>query len=163
MYVGLSFWILYLINRELILPEEIDEYFPMWLNHLEHTSIMVWIFLELIMSYRCYPPRIIGLLIALLFSVSYTIWFHIIHYYTCVWVYPFFDELSIPFRVLFIIISYLVVIVLYILGEKLNSLVNNECEDEDEDVAPENTCGSQPIVQTTHTCSANLAAGKKCQ
>ncbi|KAF7265728.1 hypothetical protein GWI33_020811 [Rhynchophorus ferrugineus] len=71
MFVGVTFWGLYFIDRELIFPRSIDPYFPWWLNHLMHTNIMFFIILELFTSYRKYPSRKLGLSILTLFMLLF--------------------------------------------------------------------------------------------
>ena len=50
--VGITFWSLFWINRELVFPKALDEFFPSWLNHIMHTNIIVFILLELFTSFR---------------------------------------------------------------------------------------------------------------
>ena len=38
MFVGIVFWTLFFINRELIFPKILDDYFPAILNHCMHTT-----------------------------------------------------------------------------------------------------------------------------
>lgn len=52
------FWCLYFVNRELVYPQELDEYFPSWQNHIGHSFILLPIALELFCSkntFKNYP------------------------------------------------------------------------------------------------------------
>ncbi|XP_050309181.1 androgen-dependent TFPI-regulating protein-like [Anthonomus grandis grandis] len=120
MFVGLSFWGLYLIDRELIFPTILDKYFPSWLNHLMHTNIMIFSLLEMLVSYRKYPSRKIGLTITVSFMLVYLGWIHYINSRTNKWVYPILNVLPLPARICFFILNFVVIVFCYILGEKIN-------------------------------------------
>ncbi|KAL1494167.1 hypothetical protein ABEB36_009811 [Hypothenemus hampei] len=122
MFVGLTFWGLYAVDRELIFPKIIDQFFPAWLNHLMHTNIMIFTLLELLTSYRKYPSRKVGLSILLIFMLTYLGWIHYIHSYTNKWVYPILELLNLPARILFFVLNFVVAVLVYLLGEKINAL-----------------------------------------
>lgn len=122
MFVGVTFWGLYLIDRELIFPRVLDAYFPSWLNHLMHTNIMIFSLLELITSYRKYPSRKVGLSILILFMATYLFWIHYIHSYTNTWVYPILDVLNMPARIVFFALGLVLSVSFYIVGEKINNV-----------------------------------------
>ena len=73
-FVGVQFWILMFIDRELVLPKAMDPFFPSWLNHIMHTNIMVFTVLEMVMTFRRYPKRSDGLKGLLGFMLVYLIW-----------------------------------------------------------------------------------------
>jgi hypothetical protein len=82
MNVAGTFWVLYAIDRELVLPKAMDYYFFEWYNHLTHTNIVFFILIEMIFSYHKYPcnkSMIAGLGS---FLVGYTIWLHVVNYVT---------------------------------------------------------------------------------
>lgn len=74
-FVGVTFWALWAVDRELVLPKALDPYFPSWLNHLMHTYIMVSTTLEMIAAPREYPTRSKGLTGLLSFMLLYLIWY----------------------------------------------------------------------------------------
>ena len=39
-FSGCIFWSLFFVNRELVFPKWVDEFFPWWLNHLMHTTVL---------------------------------------------------------------------------------------------------------------------------
>ncbi|XP_018570337.1 androgen-induced gene 1 protein-like isoform X3 [Anoplophora glabripennis] len=122
-FVALTFWGLYLVDRELIFPKALDPYFPTWLNHVMHTNIAVFILIELFTSFRKYPSRKQGIGILVAFMAVYLVWIHIIHSYTGMWVYPILEVLNLPLRIVFFAVLLGFTIALYILGERLNGLV----------------------------------------
>lgn len=123
MFVGLTFWALFTVNRELVFPKILDKYFPVWLNHVMHTNIMIFILIEMIMNFRAYPKRKVGISILGVFMLCYLIWIHIIHNYSGHWVYPVLEVLNLPMRIVFFAALLVLVVFLYLLGEKLNNII----------------------------------------
>lgn len=123
MFVGLSFWGIYAVDRELILPKSFDPYFPTWLNHVMHTNILFFILAELIVTFRMYPRRNEGLAILSAFMLAYMVWVHYIYFHTGGWVYPILAVLNWPLRITFYIFSLGLVSGLYTLGETLNKTI----------------------------------------
>lgn len=123
MFVGTTFWGIYAVDRELILPRSLDKFFPLWLNHLMHTNIMIFSFLELISSFRMYPRRKLGLFILTAFMLAYVVWVHVIYYNTGNWVYPVLAVFNWPMRISFYVFSLFIIYGLYMLGERLNTSI----------------------------------------
>ncbi|XP_003485331.1 androgen-induced gene 1 protein isoform X1 [Bombus impatiens] len=127
MFVGIIFWTLMFVDRELVLPKALDPYFPWWLNHLMHTMIMVSTLIEMMITPRKYPRKSFGLLCLLSFMIVYLIWVHIIFYKSGIWVYPVLDVLPLPLRVVFFFVMLLITLFLYLIGEAVdNFLWGNE-------------------------------------
>ncbi|CAH1180292.1 unnamed protein product [Phaedon cochleariae] len=123
MFVGLTFWGIYFVDRELILPKAIAPYFPEWLNHLMHTNIMIFILIEMFTSFRKYPSRRQGLGILAFVMLAYLIWLNVIHSYTGFWVYPVLEVLNLPMRIVFFASLFGFVVLMYVAGEKLNNSI----------------------------------------
>ena len=62
MFVGLVFWGLWAVDRELIFSVKNDPYFPSWLNHLMHTTVLPLQLGELVLCKHVYPSRCVSLL-----------------------------------------------------------------------------------------------------
>ncbi|KAK9885392.1 hypothetical protein WA026_010888 [Henosepilachna vigintioctopunctata] len=122
MFVGLTFWALFTIDRELVFPKVLDKYFPVWLNHIMHTNIMIFVILEMIISYRTYPSRKTGVSILSIFMLTYLIWIHVIYHYTGIWVYPVLTVLNAPMRLVFFVVLLFLILLMYLLGEKMNKI-----------------------------------------
>ncbi|ENN70612.1 androgen-induced gene 1 protein [Dendroctonus ponderosae] len=122
MFVSVTFWGLYAVDRELILPKALDPYFPGWLNHLVHTNVIIFSFFELIWSYRKYPSRKVGLSVLCAFMLTYLVWMHYIHFCTNKWVYRVLTVLDLPGRIAFFIGNLSFAVAMYILGEKINNI-----------------------------------------
>ncbi|XP_014468943.1 PREDICTED: androgen-induced gene 1 protein-like isoform X3 [Dinoponera quadriceps] len=121
MFVGVIFWTLMFVDRELVLPKALDPYFPWWLNHLLHTLIMVTTVLEMIVAPRQYPKRSRGLGILGGFMFIYLAWVHVIYFKSGVWVYPVMEVLTLPLRIVFIVVLLVICMILYFVGETLNN------------------------------------------
>uniref|UniRef100_A0A8C9KHK0 Androgen dependent TFPI regulating protein n=1 Tax=Panthera tigris altaica TaxID=74533 RepID=A0A8C9KHK0_PANTA len=70
-FVFLSFWILFLYDRELVYPKALDGIFPEWLNHAMHTSILPFSLVEVILRPHCYPLKKKGLTLLAVASLAY--------------------------------------------------------------------------------------------
>ncbi|XP_041982174.1 androgen-induced gene 1 protein-like [Aricia agestis] len=123
LFVGITFWGIYAVDRELILPKMLDAVFPAWLNHVMHTNILLFTFVELASSFRMYPPRKRGLSILTTFMLAYVVWVHVIYFKSGTWVYPILAVLSWPLRIIFYIFSLMLVFGFYTLGETLNKSI----------------------------------------
>ncbi|XP_053961023.1 androgen-induced gene 1 protein isoform X1 [Anastrepha ludens] len=121
--VGITFWSLYAIDRELVFPRVLDAVFPSWLNHVLHTNIVVFIILELFTSFRAYPKRSQGIAGLSAFMLSYLVWIHIVKHYSGVWVYPVLEVLQLPQRIIFFVAVLAFTLCLYLLGEFMNNIV----------------------------------------
>jgi len=121
--VGVTFWTLYAIDRELVFPRILDPVFPSWLNHIMHTNIVVFIVLEVFTSYRKYPSRTLGLAGLSAFMLSYLAWIHVVKHYSGAWVYPVLEVLAFPQRIVFFIAILIFTLNLYLFGEFLNNII----------------------------------------
>ncbi|KAL1115568.1 hypothetical protein AAG570_005858 [Ranatra chinensis] len=137
MFVGVTFWGLMAVDRELVLPRVLDAYFPSWLNHVMHTNIIVFQLLEMATSSRKYPKRKYGLSALFLFQATYLSWMHVVYYKSGLWVYPIFNVLNIPQRMLFFVGSFATGYVFYYIGEKLNRLLWGESRIHRSEFAPQ--------------------------
>ncbi|XP_076232447.1 androgen-induced gene 1 protein isoform X3 [Calliopsis andreniformis] len=123
MFVGITFWSLMFVDRELVFPKVLDAYFPWWLNHLMHTMIMVSTLMETILVPRTYPKRSKGLFGHFMFMFMYLVWIHIIYLKSGAWVYPVMEVLTLPLRLLFFLTLLSISVILYYVGETLDNLV----------------------------------------
>ncbi|KAG5884142.1 hypothetical protein JTB14_021808 [Gonioctena quinquepunctata] len=104
--VSSFFWTIWHIDRELIFPKTLDDFFPSWLNHTLHTFILLPMVLELLLpkkhnfvQFRNAAP------ILAVYSTIYSLMFVSVYFRHGVWLYPVFKLLDWPQRiVLFIVI-----------------------------------------------------------
>ncbi|XP_052869548.1 androgen-induced gene 1 protein-like isoform X1 [Anopheles cruzii] len=121
--VGVTFWTLMAIDRELVFPKALDAVFPGWLNHVMHTNIVIFIILEICTSFRQYPSRRAGLTGLGIFMSAYLGWLHVIRHFGGIWVYPVLEVLNFPQRLVFFAVSLVFCVGLYLLGEFFNNLI----------------------------------------
>lgn len=121
--VAISFWVIYLWDRELIFPAALDAIFPSWLNHVVHTNVALLAIMDLFTCFRRYPSRLAGVTGNASFMILYIIWVHIVRYFSGVWVYPLLEVLSMPLR--FVMFGGMagLSVVCYFLGEFVNNIV----------------------------------------
>ncbi|KAF4524469.1 hypothetical protein B566_EDAN013083 [Ephemera danica] len=123
MFVGITFWALYAVDRELVFPRILDDHFPNWLNHVLHTNIIGFAALEMALSGRKYPSRKKGLTGLLVFMLFYLSWVMVIFNQTGRWVYPVLAVLDWTQKCLFFGLLLMLVMGLYLAGEFLNNVI----------------------------------------
>lgn len=97
--------------------------FCSWLNHVMHTNILIFVFLEMILSFRQYPVRKSGVTGLTLFMIGYLIWIHIIKHMSGRWVYPILEVLNLPMRIVFLVFNGAFGVSFYFVGEFLNNKI----------------------------------------
>jgi len=122
-FVGVIFWSLWAVDRELIFPKVLDEVFPSWLNHLMHTTVLPLQLAELYFSSHRYPSRVVGGGITSLLTLGYLVWIHVIYYFGGFWVYPVFRVLDNTTRPPFMALCCAMGLTFYFIGEKLNAFI----------------------------------------
>ncbi|XP_017131821.1 androgen-induced gene 1 protein [Drosophila elegans] len=121
--VCLSFWAIYMWDRELIFPTALDAIFPSWLNHVVHTNVALLAIMDLFTCFRRYPSRLAGIAGNVSFILLYIIWLHIVRYFSGEWVYPILEVLPFYLRYLFLALLVGFNLVCYLLGEFANNVV----------------------------------------
>ncbi|XP_030829537.1 androgen-induced gene 1 protein [Strongylocentrotus purpuratus] len=116
MVVGM-FWILWSIDRELVYPKELDEIFPVWLNHVLHTNVLPILLMDMWLVRHKYPSRLLGITSLLFISALYMSWIFWLGYGVDIWVYPILRVLSGFKFALFIVVCAITPLPVYLLGE----------------------------------------------
>ena len=57
MFVGIVFWGLWAVDRELIFPKVLDQYFPAILNHCMHTTVFPLLLGQILLVKHNFPSR----------------------------------------------------------------------------------------------------------
>ncbi|XP_066147071.1 androgen-dependent TFPI-regulating protein-like [Euwallacea fornicatus] len=91
------FWSIWFVDRELIFPRVIDEFYPQWLNHTLHTFIIIPLMIEVVARFRNTKVRtsrrkIATVLIA--FCSIYQTLFLTVYMLYGVWLYPIYKVLT---------------------------------------------------------------------
>ena len=120
LFILVTFWVLYAIDRELILPVVMDSIVPYWTNNVFHTYIAI----TLILSYTDgmkYPSKKKGLLSSSLFMITYIAWISFIFFKTDSWPYPVMNVLPPVQLLLFISFCISLFLSFYLIGNYLNN------------------------------------------
>ncbi|KAF2358247.1 FAR-17a/AIG1-like protein [Trinorchestia longiramus] len=126
MFVAFTFWGLYAIDRELILPKIYDSFFPVWLNHAVHTLPLVAVLVELLSVQRTFPTKKKGFLSIYIFFFIYLLWVVYIAHTTGHWVYPVLQQMSTVPRLLFFVGLGFLIGCCYVLGHYLNLSISGQ-------------------------------------
>ncbi len=94
--VTILFWGIYIIDRELIFPKELDEFIPAALVHYAHTAILITALIELVLVFHRFPSNMVGIGMMFTYSTAYIIWIVWNFTVTKTWVYPFIDKMPLP-------------------------------------------------------------------
>lgn len=120
-FVVITFWGIYAVDRELVFPKALDAFIPPWLNHVMHTTVLPFLLVEKFLVYHDYPSRSKGLLACIGFVGLYQLWVLWIAFRANIWVYPIMQVLDWPGRTAFFGACWVVVICIYITGEKISA------------------------------------------
>eukprot|EP00092_Neocalanus_flemingeri_P006468 GFUD01006972.1.p1 GENE.GFUD01006972.1~~GFUD01006972.1.p1 ORF type:complete len:223 (+),score=52.61 GFUD01006972.1:135-803(+) len=123
MFVGVIFWSLWAVDRELVFPARYDEYIPSLVNHLMHTTVIPLQLGQLMLVKHKYPSRAFGYTITATLCMAYLAWVNIIYYFGGFWVYPVFAVLSPVQRVGFMVVCSALGGLLYLGGELANKII----------------------------------------
>ncbi|XP_022911051.1 androgen-dependent TFPI-regulating protein-like [Onthophagus taurus] len=118
-----TFWILWIVDRELVFPKAFDEFVPQWINHCLHTSIVIlpvveffskkvvpswkWTFLGITAYFWIYQA-----------TVLYT------YYESSVWLYKVFAVLPWPKKICYMLFNYSTSVVFMHIAWILHNNVN---------------------------------------
>lgn len=108
------FWSIWHIDRELIFPKVIDEFYPNWLNHTLHTSILIPLVAEVFFQSGNYIgiSRIPAILVLTIYGTLYQTLYFSVYFQHGVWLYAIYKVLNWTQRVAFVIFQ-LVLLVIY--------------------------------------------------
>lgn len=126
MDVAILYWSLFVIDRKAVLPDEIESFFPAWLNQILHTLVAITIVLEMIILHREYPTRKLGIFGLMTFMFSYLAWLCLVRYAAGKWAYPIIDSLDLPAQIGFFVFTMIFPILMYLCGEWLNGKIWSE-------------------------------------
>ncbi|XP_020818695.1 androgen-dependent TFPI-regulating protein isoform X2 [Phascolarctos cinereus] len=122
-FVFMSFWTIFLYDRELIYPKSLDRIFPKWWNHAMHTAVLPFSQMEAILNPHRYPSKKKGLTLLGCATIAYICWVLRIYYVTKKWVYPIFAQLTPESSAAFFSVICVFLAYIYLLGEHFNQLI----------------------------------------
>ena len=121
--VTTSFWAIYGVNRELIWPSFLDKIYPLWVNHMVHTTCMLSQVIEMTMVFHVFPTNKTGMTTTIGFYLTYLTWILYLAFNKGVWIYPILQKLPTIGRAIFIIVFGVVGCIIYFLGKTLNGMI----------------------------------------
>ncbi|KAH9496188.1 Androgen-induced protein 1 protein [Bulinus truncatus] len=119
MFVVVTFWVLFAVDRQLVYPEHLDKIIPPFINHVLHTTVMPFIIIDKCLVYHHHPSRWQGLAGTVGVSGCYLVWILCIAYLDNFWVYPVLEVLESHQKAIFIFVCLMFFASQYILGESL--------------------------------------------
>ncbi|CAG9853822.1 unnamed protein product [Phyllotreta striolata] len=100
--VATIFWSLFYMDRELVFPKVLDEFFPWWLNHMLHSFILLPVIIELLLPKEHHFVKFEKAVPILVFLFGlYTTMYFSIYFRHEVWLYPVYKIMTWPQRGLF--------------------------------------------------------------
>ncbi|XP_064651942.1 androgen-dependent TFPI-regulating protein-like isoform X2 [Lineus longissimus] len=119
-FVVVTFWGIFAVNRDLVYPKRLDEFIPVWMNHLMHTTVLPILLVENYLVHHEFPQRKNGAIGTMGLASIYVAWIHLIAYISGHWVYPILAILGWMQRTCFIAALLALFAGFYILGEKVH-------------------------------------------
>jgi len=116
-FVCVTFWMIYAVDRELIYPTYLDALVPSWLNHVMHTAHLPFLIIDKYIVLHRYPSQKYGLSILIFFSALYNIWILYLALEKNIWVYPILEVMNWTYRIIFFALLWCFFFLLYKTGE----------------------------------------------
>lgn len=125
LHVTLFFWgYWFILGREYILPKEVDQFFPIWMNHITHTMMLpVNLALTLLVDHKYYPN---GLTCSLAYMTIYMIFVRYVKYQTGDVIYIFVKYMNELELVLYFLFSLVAHYLIYKSGEYITRYVHKQ-------------------------------------
>lgn len=121
---SLMYWVMTSIDRELVFPKALDDFFPLWHDILIHTNVSIFILIDLFLVEHTYPRRSSAIRVLITFLLCYLIWLYVVFINTGRWVYAVIGVLSAPQRIIFFVACGLVTVGIYFIGETMNTFLS---------------------------------------
>ncbi|XP_074532534.1 androgen-dependent TFPI-regulating protein [Halichoeres trimaculatus] len=125
-FVVLLFWTIFIYDRELVYPATIDAFFPPWMNHAMHTFVLPVLLGEVLLQPHTYPQRKNAITALTVVGVAYLSWIVWVYLSVGIWVYPLLGHFSSAGLLFFFFFNMSVVTSLYVLGNKINTILWSE-------------------------------------
>lgn len=115
--VVVTFWGIYAVDRSLVFPEVFDLFVPLYLNHLWHTTVILWVLCEIYFVHHCFPTTGTAAASVFVYGSAYIAWLVYIFASTGWWAYPFLKVLPIYGMALFFGSSLFLTLGLHLMGK----------------------------------------------
>ena len=121
-FIAVTFWAIYLYDRNLVYPDRFDLFVPQYLNHFWHSTIALWVLFETFLCVHRYPITGVAAAINFTFNATYLSWIVWVFVKTGFWVYPILQVLPLPLLALFCGGCMFFSLALYLLGQAIAHL-----------------------------------------
>ncbi|KAL1506773.1 hypothetical protein ABEB36_006075 [Hypothenemus hampei] len=114
-----TFWSIWYIDRELIFPKIVDDFYPSWLNHTLHTLIVIPLIIEVLAQIKHGNVRVSrrrAAIVLLSYCFIYQTLYLLIYFRHGIWLYPIYKTLTWNQRIVFIIFKTLLIFAYQQLG-----------------------------------------------
>ena len=122
-FVTISFWLIYGVDRNLIWPMFFDKFYPLFVNHMLHTTCTISQLIEMVTVYHAYPSTTKGVMTTIGFYLTYVAWILFLAFNNNVWIYPVLQILSPVGRTFFIAAFGVLGGTLFLFGRFINQRV----------------------------------------
>ncbi|KAL1464337.1 hypothetical protein WDU94_003993 [Cyamophila willieti] len=122
-FVSIFFWSVFLYNRELVFPKVLDNVMAPWLNHAIHSMIVVNLLIEINLVRHNLPKTSHSLLLLTVFMGVYLYILLNTFFTEGIWIYPIFDRLNWPLRIITFTLSITIEILLLLGARALNTVI----------------------------------------
>ncbi len=117
--VAVTFWSIYAIDRNLIFPEVFDKFVPVYINHLWHTTVLVWVLFEIYLYHHHFPSVATAAACVFVYGSAYICWVVYIYVKTNWWCYGFMNHLPPVFMAIFFSSCLFLSLGLHLLGKRI--------------------------------------------
>ena len=118
-FVTISFWGIYALDRRLIYPEIFDKLVPWYVNHFWHTTILLWVLCEVYLHHHHFPSTAWAAASVFIYGSAYNVWVVYLYITTGWWCYPFMKFLPPYVMALFFAGCMFMCLGLYLLGKSV--------------------------------------------
>ncbi|KAI0210376.1 Androgen-dependent TFPI-regulating protein [Lamellibrachia satsuma] len=122
-FVVITFWGIYAVDRELVFPKALDAIIPTWLNHIMHSTVLLFLLTDKLLVYHHYPSDLLGLSATLAFGFIYAVWILWVAYAADIWVYPILEVMTWYQRSAFLGGLWLSLSFVYLAGRVVTTLI----------------------------------------
>jgi len=122
--VVFTFWLIWFqMGRETIFPTKLDEFYPLWLNHTNHTIIVpINLLLAVFIDHKYFKY---GAAVTSVYMVCYTAFLHVVKMKTGLFVYNYLDALDDVKRLLYFASTGLFAYLTYELGSLITNFAHS--------------------------------------
>ncbi|KAK9506310.1 hypothetical protein O3M35_008269 [Rhynocoris fuscipes] len=121
--VSIVFWVVYIIDRELIFPRALDAVIPVYINHSIHTFNSAIAIVDMYFVRHKFPSWSKAIKGIAIYLLTYAVCVFGTYFQMGIWIYPLLKELDWPQRILFCLSTLLIGVAMYGLTKLLHMII----------------------------------------